>query len=270
MNRIALSPTVIAQGAANALREELETFPKPGLVSYVDHGSHPDMDAECFLASIAAIEPFLARMALAGEAGAALRDLQKIGLEAEKAMLTATGGRNTHKGAIFCLGLLCAAAGAQSGEPESSLGALVRRRWGGEIPQAIDLDTITPGIALCQIHGIGGVRREAALGFPSVYQHGLTSLRAIPDREAGRVHTFFNLLETCEDTTLLKRGGMAGLEYGRAEARRFLQVGGGTNPRWLSFAREIHGEFIRRNLTAGGAADLLAATLFVDAIDQIS
>jgi triphosphoribosyl-dephospho-CoA synthase len=262
MTTLAADPALIAAAVTRALREELETYPKPGLVSYVDRGSHPDMDSECFLASIAALEPFFAQMAGAGAAGCALRDLQNIGLKAESAMLAATNGRNTHRGAIFCLGLLAAAAGART--TSQPLGEIVRQRWGGEIPQAADLPETSAGIALCHRHHLGGVRREAALGFPSVYRHGLPAFRSTNDRSAARVQAFFALLETCEDTTLLKRGGPEGREFAQAEARRFREQGGVANPRWRETATEIHHAFIRRNLTAGGAADLLAATLFVN------
>ncbi len=102
----------VADMAAAALLAELETWPKPGLVSHVDAGSHADMEADTFRASTAAIRPFLAELAAAGASGAGMAELRGIGLAAERAMLAATGGVNTHRGAIFGLGLLCAAAGA--------------------------------------------------------------------------------------------------------------------------------------------------------------
>lgn len=262
MTILAADPALIAAAVSRALREELETYPKPGLVSFLDRGSHPDMDAECFLASIAALEPFFAQMAEAGAADCALRDLQTIGLTAEAAMMDATNGRNTHRGAIFCLGLLAAAAGARI--PGQTLGEIVRERWGGQIPQAASLPGTSAGIALCHRHHLGGVRREAALGFPSVYRHGLPAFRSTNERSAARVQAFFTLLETCEDTTLLKRGGPEGRDFARANVRRFLEQGGVSDPRWRETAAEIHHAFVCRNLTAGGAADLLAATLFVN------
>jgi triphosphoribosyl-dephospho-CoA synthase len=105
-------PDHIANTAGAALLAELDTWPKPGLVSHVDQGSHTDMDAGTFQASTAAIVPFFAQLTEAGAGGADLPALRDIGLAAERAMLSATGGVNTHRGAIFGLGLLCAAAGA--------------------------------------------------------------------------------------------------------------------------------------------------------------
>lgn len=265
-----LSPEVIASHAAEALRRELATFPKPGLVSLVDHGSHPDMDADCFLRSISAITPHFARMAEVATQGASLTDLQKIGLAAEADMLCATQNRNTHRGAIFCLGLLAAAAGVRHQSPDLSLGEIVQNRWGASIPQAATLPPDSDGIRMCQQFHQGGVRQEAARGFPTLYEIGLPTLRSSAHRgmEAACVQTFFALLERCEDTTLLKRGGAEGLQFARRHAANFLQAGGVENPHWLETAKEIHRAFVERKLTAGGVADLLAATLFVEDIER--
>jgi len=269
MTSCALSPQVIARIAGDALREELATYPKPGLVSFVDNGSHPGMDAECFLASIEAISPYFAVMADAAGNGASLSNLQRIGVAAEVAMFAATSDRNTHKGAIFCIGLLAAAAGVQHEMPGRSLGEIVRQRWGGEIVQASSLPETSSGIRICRQYGIGGVRREAADGFPSIYQRGLPALRASPDREAARVQAFFALLDGAEDTTLLKRGGLDGRDFAQARVRAFLDVGGVGHASWKESAEEIHREFVARDLTAGGVADLLAATIFVEKMGDL-
>ena len=102
---------LIAQQATRALSDEVATWPKPGLVSHIDNGSHRDMDASVLLASIHVLNPFFVSGG-AGRQQAGMYPLRQIGLRAEAAMLAATGGINTHRGAIFGLGLLCAAAGA--------------------------------------------------------------------------------------------------------------------------------------------------------------
>jgi triphosphoribosyl-dephospho-CoA synthase len=103
---------LIADQAVLAPLHELAAWPKPGLVSYVDSGSHTDMDAAMLQASAEALRPFFAELARAGQDGADMARLRAIGLRAEAAMLAATGGVNRYRGAIFGLGLLCAAAGA--------------------------------------------------------------------------------------------------------------------------------------------------------------
>jgi len=271
---VRLTPASIARCAANALIEELATYPKPGLVSFVDRGSHPDMDAECFLASIEAIQPYFGEMAEAGAAGCRLLDLQRIGITAEERMLDATRGRNTHRGAIYCLGLLAAAAGKQMTDHNLlslPLGNIVAESWGDEILLPDALLQTSRGLTMCHRYKINGVRGEAKKGFPSIFNAGMPAFQAAllsNDRETARVQAFFALLEVCEDTTLLSRGGYLGWRFARTQARRFLRRGGVANSGWRIFAEGIHRGFVAHNLTAGGAADLLAATLFVHELDS--
>ena len=94
-----------------SLYDELSLYPKPGLVSLVDNGSHCDMDAGTFMRSLFALRRYFFHIAAAGAANAPFSELKRLGIAAERRMLAATGGVNTHRGAIFCIGMLCAAAG---------------------------------------------------------------------------------------------------------------------------------------------------------------
>jgi triphosphoribosyl-dephospho-CoA synthase len=260
----------IGDAAVRCLLMELETWPKPGLVSQVDSGSHTDMDAGTFRKSARALRPYFQLLAEAAAAGAGMGRLRVIGMEAEAAMLAATSGVNTHRGAIFGLGLLCAASGARAGgriNPELSLGAIVSRLWGSSISGGPVL-LHSHGSAVRRRFGAGGARFEAANGFPSVYRTGLPALRhgaqAVPeDAEAARVQACFALIASVEDTNLLHRGGRDGLVFARHEARRFLDEGGVCRADWRSRARAVHDGFVSRRLSPGGSADLLAMTLFV-------
>ncbi len=264
--------TQVADMAEAALLAELETWPKPGLVSHFDAGSHHDMDAGMLRVSIAAIKPFYAALADAGAHGATMGRLRLIGLDAEQAMLDATQGVNTHRGAIFALGLLCAASGACADVPSTVLGTIVRERWGTAILQD-PLGRDSNGASALSRFGAGGARAEAASGFPHVFGVGLPALRlgrelAPGDTQAGRVQAFFGLLASLEDTNLLHRGGSAGLRYARCEAHRFLDEGGVGHSNWLEKAVSLHRAFIRRRLSPGGCADMLACTLFADGWDR--
>ncbi|SFV37051.1 triphosphoribosyl-dephospho-CoA synthase [Hyphomicrobium facile] len=266
----------IGESAARCLLLELETWPKPGLVSHVDTGSHDDMDADTFRASAKAIEPFLGALADAGARGYGMSRLRIIGLEAEAAMLDATAGINTHRGAIFGMGLLCAAAGARANgimDPTLSLGLIVSRLWG---------ESILDGPVLLHSHGSGarrrfgaeGARMEAARGFPSVYEVGLPALRSAArktpdDAEAQRIEACFALIAALEDTNLLHRGGLSGLQFARRTAQQFLDEGGVGGSRWRERARSVHEAFVARRLSPGGSADLLAMSLFVAAYDGV-
>ncbi|WP_315767002.1 MULTISPECIES: triphosphoribosyl-dephospho-CoA synthase MdcB [unclassified Bradyrhizobium] len=275
--QMASNAAAIGDSAADCLVMELETWPKPGLVSHVDNGSHDDMDAGTFRRSAAAIRPHFRRLADAGAYGCGMERLRIIGLEAERAMFAATGGTNTHRGAIFGLGLLCAAAGAKAAgavDSELPLGDVVARLWG---------DGILGGPVLLHSHGsaarrrfhAGGARLEAANGFPSVYRIGLPTLRrtrpaVLGDAEAARVETCFALIASVEDTNLLHRGGLDGLRFAHRAAGRFIDAGGVRAADWRVHAKSVHDSFVARRLSPGGSADLLAMTLFVDAHERRS
>jgi triphosphoribosyl-dephospho-CoA synthase len=238
------------------------------------------MDAGTFRDSVTAITPFLGRLALAGAAGSEMDALRRIGLEAERAMLEKTRGANTHRGAIFGLGLLCAAAGAtwidtvlvQPLWSAGILGATVRRRWGTAIMRG-PIPLRSHGTDALRRFGAGGARAQAAAGFPNALQIGLPALRmgralAPGDPIAARVQSFFALLEATEDTNLLYRGGAAGLRFAQEQAAEFLGRGGVGQARWRERAAAAHQAFIDRRLSPGGCADLLAITLFFDALDN--
>jgi triphosphoribosyl-dephospho-CoA synthase len=272
----------VAATAAAALLAELNTWPKPGLVSHVDSGSHADMNASTFEASVAAITPFYGHLAGAGAGGSGMDRLRGIGLDAERAMLAATGGVNTHRGAIFGLGLLCAAAGAAwSGTARAGrhwranvLGAIVHERWGQAILRG-PIPLRSHGADALRCFGAGGARAQAAAGFPHAIEFGLPTLRlgrrlAPSDPEAARVQAFFALLASMEDTNLLHRGGAAGLRYAHEEAAGFLRQGGVEQAEWRERAAAVHRAFVARNLSPGGCADLLSITIFLDALEAHS
>ena len=256
----------IGRLATGCLKLEIATYPKPGLVSPVDTGAHDDMDAAMMDRSAETLEPFFARLADAGAAGAGMDRLRAIGIEAEVAMMAATGGVNTHRGAIFGMGLLCAAAGfhAQYGMP-GTLGTIVAHRWGAEIvhgPVALH----SHGSTVARRHASGGARMEAATGFPALYEIALPALaegrRLTADAEAGRVHALMALIAAVEDTNLLYRGGLDGLAFARTEATDFLAAGSVGTDDWRPRAIAIHDAFTARRLSPGGCADLLAMALF--------
>ncbi|MGQ3055336.1 MAG: triphosphoribosyl-dephospho-CoA synthase, partial [Roseateles sp.] len=124
----------IGRAATLALHDELALTPKPGLVTLTDRGSHADMDAHTFMRSLFALRSYFVRIAELGACGASFAELERCGIAAEARMLAATGGVNTHRGAIFMLGLLCASAGALSAQGQRLTPAAVREmlltRWG--------------------------------------------------------------------------------------------------------------------------------------------
>ena len=253
--------------AAECLRLEVNTHPKPGLVSHIDAGAHRDMDAQLLYHSADTLAPFFAELATAGTVGAGLDRLREIGIAAERAMLAATGGVNTHRGAIFGLGLMAAAAGFRDSNGICGpLGRIVATLWGRSIASMPAVPE-SHGAGAARRYGAGGARKEAALGFPSVYGVAIPALtvgRRLTggDAEAARVQACLALIAAVGDTNLLHRGGLDGLAFAQRVAGAFLAAGGVGQPRWRRKALRIHEMFVARNLSPGGCADLLAMALF--------
>ena len=264
--------------AVRSLYTELVLSPKPGLVSPRDAGSHADMDAGTFLRSLFTLRGYFGDISTAGARGAPFTELQALGIVAERRMLRATGGVNTHRGAIFSLGLLAAAAGRLFHRGESPTGArlgeAVSRLWGRAIlaaaPGPIGVDS--HGLAVGRRYGVGGARREAVEGFPTLFGLGLPTLRETLIRTGSQrqalVQTLFSLLAALLDTNLLYRGGEAGLRLVHASARGFLEAGGVYRPDWEAHALAIHRKLVAQRLSPGGSADLLAATWFVHQVQN--
>ena len=251
----------------DALRHEATAWPKPGLVTPVDSGSHSDMHIGTFLASIEALAGSFAMLALAGARSQPFAVLQAIGVEAERKMLRATGGINTHRGAIFNLGLLAAAAGRRQADSTLaglSCGAVVARAWGPDIVSARRAAPASHGNNVFKRFAAGGARMEAATGFPTVYGIGLPALRRLlaagHDRETAQIGTLLILMEHLPDTNLLWRGGEAGLGFVRQAAADFNRAGGVEAPGWRDRLLALHRAFVDRNLSPGGSADLMAAS----------
>ncbi|MGH8728575.1 MAG: triphosphoribosyl-dephospho-CoA synthase MdcB [Burkholderiales bacterium] len=260
----------IGRLALRSLHAELVCAPKPGLVTPFDRGSHVDMDVRIFLRSILSLRHYFALIAAAGMEGLAFYELQRLGLAAEERMLRATARINTHRGAIFTLGLLAAAAGRLHARnarfSADRIGETVKRCWRKDLLEAMP-DSASHGLAVAWRYGAGGARAEAALGFPTLREIGLPSLHealaAGCDRNRALVHALFSLIAVLEDTNLLYRGGRDGLNFARKAAAEFVSAGSVLRSGWREHANELNREFVARDLSPGGSADLLAATWFV-------
>lgn len=264
----------LAESAASALIAELEAYPKPGLVSPMDSGAHADMDFELMrLSANALLRPFAGISAAGREGGSFQGALIPLGLAAEQEMLRATGGVNTHRGAIFTLGMLVAALARTDCVARPTTPANVRatllETWGKALQShAASGDAIAShGALVRRTTGVGGARAEAALGFPRIFETGVPAYREALasglDPNAARIQILFVLMESAEDTNVLFRGGPEAAAFVRESAAEFLAAGGCTSAGWFARAEEIHRAFVRRNLSPGGCADLLSGILLI-------
>jgi triphosphoribosyl-dephospho-CoA synthase len=260
---------VIARFASRALWDELALDPKPGLVTLRDAGAHDDMDARTFVRSLFALRRHFAKLAAAGASAAPFDTLRALGTAAEADMLAATGGVNTHRGAIFAVGLLCAAVGSLAARTtaftDEAIRQTLRDRWGDALSAHTRVDEASHGGIVARRHGAGGARAEAAAAFPSVFEIALPALRAARAGSAcvriQRVRALLALLAHVDDTNVLHRGGAVGLAFVQ---RRAAEVAAARDV--IAQSAAMHCELVARRLSPGGSADLLAAALFVDAV----
>jgi triphosphoribosyl-dephospho-CoA synthase len=274
-NKRQVSAQQIARLAVRSLYDELVLYPKPGLVSLRDNGSHQDMNAQTFMRSLFALRHYFKAICLAGADGADFDYLKQLGIVAEKRMLHATKGINTHRGAIFALGMLCAAAGhclqTRQALTADNLRLALTSLWGPALLQHSAVFTpcakLSHGQQAAHRYQASGAREEAAMGFPSIFELALPRLQKTlnegRDFSCAQLDALYALIAHISDTNLYHRGGEQGIQFARHSALEFLAKGGTAQTQWVAAALVCHQQFVARRLSPGGAADLLAATCFV-------
>ena len=262
----------VAGHACRALLYEVHIAPKPGLVDRENSGAHRDMDEFTFFDSACALYPYFRECAKKGalyreEPDVLFALLRMDGKLAEQRMLRATGGVNTHKGAIFSMGIFCAVMGSmmEEGFGESAFAARCKalcRDLLRDFEGLEQKENLSYGERLYRDYGITGIRGEAAEGFPSVLQVGLPALRE--GSEAGKslndaaLVALLRLIQAVQDTNTLTRSDPQTLQWAQQQAGKALEQGAGPEQ-----MRELDRAFTARNLSPGGCADLLALSLFL-------
>lgn len=263
----------LASAAVESLCDEVNTTPKPGLVDRRNNGSHIDMTPDTFLNSAEALRSYFCACVTIGrqtaecEPGETFALLRKEGLLAESKMYKATGGVNTHKGAVYSMGILLGSVGrlwkpeapiAPTADLLSQCSALSKDAAAADFAAATDA---TSGQRLYLQYGLTGIRGEVASGLPSV---GSVSLpiysalckRGLSSNDAGAV-TLIHLIAQVKDTNLYHRGGEEGAVFAAEYAKTLLA---GTPIPSLRDIEAMDDALIKRNLSPGGCADLLALT----------
>lgn len=267
----------LADLAVDALIDEADLSPKPALVDRRSSGAHTDLHLGLMHASALSLWPAFKQMADAaiaiGEINPLLREtIGRLGREGEAAMMRTTNGVNTHRGAIWALGLLVTAAALNPDElsPEG----LCQRA--GQLALIEDRHTAAKpsqshGQAVAEKYGAMGAREQAQAGFPAVIQTGLPQL--IRSRAAGhgeqnaRLDALLAIMTTLSDTCVLYRAGEAGLHAMQHGAQRVLDAGGSATLSGRRALNQMDQQLLGLNASPGGAADLLAACLFIDRLE---
>lgn len=269
----------ISNLAVKSMLYEVSTTPKPGLVDRSNSGAHNDMDFFTFIDSSIALKNYFYNCAKRGfefedtDYKLLMNNLRPLGINAEKSMYLATKGVNTHKGLVFSLGIIAAAAGniyncnkmvTISANEVSERIKAIAEGISNELESSEKRTTY--GEKLFFKYGVKGIRGEVESGFNTVINYSLPifkSLNLEKDRHINDVlvQTLIHIMSRCEDSNILGRHGMEGLNYVKKQAEQAIELGGYLTTRGKQYINEMDKDFIKRNMSPGGAADLLAITL---------
>lgn len=276
--------------AQRAILYEVSTTPKPGLVDRDDSGAHKDMDFFTFMASSSALYKGLYDCAIEGllfeseECTKLLDRVRKPGIECERYMFEATNGVNTHKGIIFSMGILCAVSGklhketgARGFDIEQVCEEVKKITCGltqKDFKGIENKKTLTHGERLYMEYGFKGIRGEVESGFFSIQKNAVKVLRAFRSEKKLSMNDLFldillNIMADSEDTNIVTRGGMESLAYVRKLAKTFVLEGGIQQPDGFLKLKNMNRDFVERNISPGGSADLLAVTIFLGMLEGI-
>lgn len=273
-------PYIIAHLATQALQAELDTTPKPGLVDKDNNGAHRDMDYALMQRSIDTLHPYFVKLALLGCADAlpTHTSIRDVGIEAERAMLSATNGVNTHKGALFSMGLVVVAAAHEERKIAANEEQILKERNGGEYV-LVSLQTTIKALAASfpdtnGTHGskakllskgttaIKGALDNAREGYEMLFAEWLPFyIERRKERDAYTLHkTLLRIMCDLDDTNVIYRTDLATAEEVKQEARALLD----------SFSKaalkDMDRHYTTRNISPGGAADMLSLTIFIGSI----
>lgn len=270
-------PYIIAHLATQALQAELDTTPKPGLVDKDNNGAHRDMDYVLMQRSIDTLHPYFVKLALLGCADAlpTHTSIRDIGIEAERAMLSATNGVNTHKGALFSMGLAVVAAAHEERKIAANEEQILKERNGGE-DVLVSLQTTIKALAASfpdtnGTHGskakllskgttaIKGALDNAREGYEMLFAEWLPFyIERRKEHDAHTLHkTLLRIMCDLDDTNVIYRTDLATAEEVKLEARALLDNFSETA------LKDMDRHYTTRNISPGGAADMLSLTIFI-------
>jgi triphosphoribosyl-dephospho-CoA synthase len=262
----------LANLAVDALIDEANLSPKPALVDRRGSGAHGDLHLGLMHASALSLWPAFQQMAEAalalGTLGRPLREtVGRLGREGEASMLRTTQGVNTHRGAIWALGLLVSAAALA---PEDLSAAALSQRAAALARIDDPHQPLQPshGREVARRYGAPGAREQAQSGFPAVVDWGLPQLRRSRAEGKGeqnaRLDALLAIMSRLSDTCVLHRAGPVGLHAMQTGAQRVLDAGGSGSLDGRRCLHQLDHQLLQLNASPGGAADLLAACLFID------
>lgn len=276
-------PYIIGHLASMALQAELDTTPKPGLVDRNDNGAHRDMDHALMQRSIQALHPYFVRLAQLGftDKQPCHDEIVNIGIEAEREMFKSTGGVNTHKGALFSIGL---AAVALAGEAFSRItqaercGTMAYNDVNSKQIQSLSNSIASLARLFPDTNGTHGSKAKAnnilkgALdnareGYTQLFKAWLPFyIDRIAEGDNYALHkTLLRIMCDLDDTNIVYRTSMETMQEVKTEARQMLDASRNI-VNFEAALQAMNTDYIHRNISPGGSADMLSLVVFLSCI----
>ena len=254
-----------AKIAIRALYDELSLYPKPGLVSFIDSGAHHDMDGALFFRSLFGLRHYFFKVGLHASLAALPHELVPWGLQAEQRMYRITKGINTHRGAIFALGIFCASVCKLSMKQRifsaQDLHHSIINDWHHYLEKHHQNEH-THGNLVKQKYDVPDAKQLAIEGYQLVFDI-YDELSAIQDDKV-----FFGLLAyqrlllVMDDINILYRTGFNGLRFARQQVQH--AVSSKDREGSILEAIKLHALFSQLNISPGGVADMLSLIYFLN------
>lgn len=253
--------------AVRALYFEVKAYPKPGLVSFMDAGAHHDMNGETFYRSLFSLRHYFYQVTKKGLFNDSFDELKQVAIEAEQRMLEKTQGVNTHRGAIFALGIVCVSVRRLFQEKKQFTPADVHRQILNDWPRHLEGHLGNPeshGALVRQKFKVIDAKQMAIQGYRLIFQLLPAFISLFIETQSLDTVCLFayaELLLHMDDTNILHRKGTLGLDYAKCSAAELLAI------RCLQTrqkkALECHRIFSEAGISPGGVADLIGVLLFL-------
>ncbi|MFL0246329.1 triphosphoribosyl-dephospho-CoA synthase CitG [Candidatus Clostridium stratigraminis] len=270
----------ISSFAVQAMLYEVSCYPSPGLVSPISNGAHKDMNYFTFIDSISALSKYFVLFAEVGYSDESCKSIfnsiRSIGIEAEKDMFNKTKGINTHKGMLFLMGIACAASTKAIYEKKGFNGIqnIIKEMTAGIVEKELSVlkenGDLSHGEKLYLKYRNEGVRGEVEKGIPTVFNFSLEYYKKSLDlSENDRlVNTLIGIMQICNDSTIIHRHDPKVLQIVKEKAKDIINDGGVRTIKGKEKIEALCEEFIEKNISPGGSADLLGVTVFLNLVEE--
>lgn len=258
-----------ARIAVQSLYDELALFPKPGLVSFVDSGAHDDMDGLLFYRSLCSLRHYFYQIGVHAALDCPAKELVPFGLKAEKTMQAVTKGINTHRGAIFSLGILCASICKLSSERRhfstADLHLHIVEYWADYLRNDHQIAP-SHGQTVKAKYGFADATQLAIQGYKPVFDvfHELSGERT-RDKTILGLKAYHRLFNQLDDLNVIYRTGPEGLHFARKQLNAAF-VEGDEKVQMITQALKLHHLFSAKNISPGGVADMLGLFYFLNRV----